>query len=141
MLRWFGNVLLCASILIAAGGIWAYGEHASVVVYVVAGMIVFIGFITRFFLADSGNGNEAFRPYCPPPCRASGSNFVPRMPIRRWMPIRIYGAVATAVNDGRLAVVTVAMLTVPIYDIAFGCHAAPSRVSKVGSMACPRVQT
>ena len=57
MLRWLGNVLLCASIVVAAAGIWAYGEHASAVVYVVAGTIVFIGFVVRFFLADSSNEN------------------------------------------------------------------------------------
>lgn len=57
MLRWLGNVLLCASIVVAAAGIWAYGEHASAAIYVVAGTIVLIGFLARFFLADSSNEN------------------------------------------------------------------------------------
>ena len=49
--------MLCASIVVAAAAIWAYGEHASAVVYIVAGAIVFIGFLTRFFLADSNSEN------------------------------------------------------------------------------------
>jgi hypothetical protein len=55
MLRWLGNVLLCACIAVAAAGLWAYGEHASAVVYVVAGIIILIGFVARFFFADSGS--------------------------------------------------------------------------------------
>lgn len=57
MLRWLGNVVLCASVVVAAAAIWAYGEHASAVVYIIAGTIILIGFVTRFFLADSNSEN------------------------------------------------------------------------------------
>jgi hypothetical protein len=57
MLKWLGNILLWASVSIAAAGIWAYGEHASAVVYAVAGVIVFVGFVTRFFLVDLDGRN------------------------------------------------------------------------------------
>jgi hypothetical protein len=57
VLRWLGNLVLCASVVVAAAAIWAYGEHASAVVYIVAGAIVLIGFLARFFLADSSSDN------------------------------------------------------------------------------------
>ena len=57
MLRWLGNLMVCASVVVAAAAIWAYGEHASAVVYIVAGAVVLIGFLARFFLADSSSDN------------------------------------------------------------------------------------
>jgi hypothetical protein len=57
MLRWLGNLVLCTSIAVAAAAIWAYGEHASAVVYIIAGAMVLVGFLARFFLADSSSDN------------------------------------------------------------------------------------
>jgi hypothetical protein len=57
VLRWLGNLVLCASVGVAAAAIWAYGEHANAVVYIVAGAIVLIGPLARFFLADSSSDN------------------------------------------------------------------------------------
>jgi TRAP-type C4-dicarboxylate transport system permease small subunit len=60
MLRWLGNVLLCASILIAGGWIWhnytgeispEYAERNAVHAIIPAGFILWIGFALRYIFA------------------------------------------------------------------------------------------